>query len=211
MPVTETSSATFWWSRTRGDDTRAWIQNYQTSLKARHRLILSKIIGELQPTTVLEIGSHCGPNLVRIALDHPHVKCAGLDPSQEAIVAGRDWMQSLGLSNRIGFTEGAFPDATMAMPSQSVDVVLTCYTLGYLSPEDVDAALFEIGRLAKKAVILAEPTAGEGRHTLGGYREWHHDYAGTQRWIQTLRGHRARRVAVSPPVDALQEILVLEV
>lgn len=204
-----TKAAVDWWSQSRGAESGAWIENYKTSLEARHRLAISRIVGDLKPRTLLEVGCHCGPNLVRIALDHPTVKCAGIDPSAEAIAAGRAWVQSLDLHRRIGFNEGAFPLGTEALPSGGVDVVLSCYTIGYLEPDDLDDALYEMGRLASQAVILAEPMDGPGRYTLGGYQEWHHPYLERQKWIGTLRDRKVAIVGVDPPVDALSQILVL--
>lgn len=205
-----TVEAAMWWARPRGDQARNWIANYQQSLQTRHRLAISEIVGQLQPGSLLEVGCHCGPNLLRLALDHPGLSLAGVDASAEAIEAGQHWMQQRAVADRVELKAGRFPEVTDTLPSGCVDVVLSCYTLAYVAPPDLDVALAEIGRLARRAVILAEPMHGPGRQTMGGYHEWHHDYEHSRKWIPTLRSKTVRSVAVDPKVDALTNILVFE-
>lgn len=202
-----------WWARSRGAQATNWIENYQRSLKARHRGVISQIVGTLQPTAVLEVGCHCGPNLVRLATDHPTLRCAGIDANAEAIAAGQQWVASQMLADRVELHLGRLPAATAEVPSGSIDVVLSCYTLAYMAPPDLDEALAELGRIARRAVILAEPHADEsvaGKQSMSGYTEWHHNYASAIQWASTMRTRRVTRFAVDPPVDALREILVLE-
>lgn len=211
---TESVEAVNWWARPRGEQSGAWIANYQKSLGLRHRVAISQIVKELKPKTLLEIGCHCGPNLIRLATDHPTLKIAGLDASPEAIAAGQQWAIKAGFEGRVECAVGRFPLATEKFPTGAFDVVLSCYTLAYISPADLDAALYELGRIAKRAVILAEPQVFEEpvshRHAMSGYSEWHHDYQRARSWTKTLRDHRSRVVPVAPPVDALNAILVLE-
>ena len=86
--------------------------------------------------------------------------------------------------------------------------------LSYLSPEDLDASLFELGRLAKKVVILAEPVSKTEptmlSRTAGGYQEWAHAYGKSLKWIGSMRGMTLRKLDINPPVDHLNAILVLE-
>lgn len=211
-----TVHAADWWARPRGDTAAQWIANYQKSLHLRHRVAISEIVGELQPKTLLEIGCHCGPNLMRLATDHDGLKVCGLDASSEAILAGKAWARQYpALESRIELAVGRFPQATEKFPDGAFDVVLACYTLAYIAPQDLDAALYEVGRLAKHAVILAEPQRTDGtdadiKQSVTGYTEWQHNYQQARRWTNTLRNHKARFVPVVPPVDALNAILVLE-
>jgi len=209
-----TLDAEQWWARPRGDHAQTWIANYKTSLTARHRNLLSRIVGELQPTTLLEVGCHCGPNLIRLASDYPTLHCSGFDVNQDAITAGIAWAADVHLSDRIDMRAACFPEATETLPDHCVDVVLTCYAIGaYMAKEDLVPALYELGRLAKHAVILAEPMITgptQAKQTLNGYIEWHHDYREALRWVSTLNTRRSRIVPVTPPVDSLSAILVLE-
>lgn len=212
---TQTAEAATWWARPRGADNPGWIASYQKSLTSRHRtVILSAVQSMPGVTSVLEIGSHCGPNLMRIAQGCPAIEqLTGIDVNAEAIAAGTQWASTLGLSERIQFHQGRIPDTTGPLPDGCVDVVLSCYALAYIAPQDLDAVLYEMGRLAKRAVILAEPmTEGpvKGRVSLQGYQEWAHDYHAASKWIGTLRGCALRQASVDPPVDHLQTVLVIE-
>lgn len=208
-----TVHAADWWARPRGAESAHWIANYQKSVQSRHRSVISAIVGELGAATVLEVGCHCGPNLVRLAQDHPTLRGYGFDANAEAIAAGQQWAARAGLRDRVEMVTGRFPTATEKFPTGSFDVVLSCYSLAYIAPADLDAALYEMGRVAKQAVILAEPHVDTGpattRQSFGGYAEWQHPYQMTIPWIATLRNRSVRVVPVDPPVDALRAVLVL--
>jgi cyclopropane fatty-acyl-phospholipid synthase-like methyltransferase len=204
-----------WWARPRGESSQQWIANYQRSLQTRHRTAIAQIVGELQPETVFEVGCHCGPNLVRLAQEFPALRMIGIDASAEAVVAGRSWVAQLGFGDRVQLNTQRFPADTERLATGSFDVVLSCYSLAYIAPGDLDAALYECGRLATRAVIIAEPMA-VGTHRpppveyVSRYREWAHDYQDTLRWIGSLADVRTRVVPVEPPVDRLNAILVIE-
>lgn len=204
-----TVEAAAWWQRPRET---AWITNYQRSLQARHRTqIVETIRGLGDVKTVLEVGCHCGPNLVRLAREFPAIELlSGVDVNADAIHAGQRWASELGLGSRIELAVGRIPDATDHLPSGCADVVLSCYALAYIAPADVDAVLFEMGRLAKRAIVLAEPMAetGSGTRALTGYHEWAHNYRDASRWINTWRGTTITTQTIDPPVDRLNGILV---
>jgi hypothetical protein len=194
---------------------RRRIQNYQRSLGGRQRLAISRIVRELRAETVFEVGCHCGPNLIRLALDHPGLTAHGIDASVEAVQAGRSWVADQGLAGRVQLTAQRFPEGTQATPTGFADVVISCYTLAYIAPADLDAALYEMGRLAGRALILAEPMPVDGVrpapiHQMSGYSEWAHDYQGALEWVGSLRGVTTRIVPMHPPVDRLNAILVVE-
>ena len=208
----QTVEAGDWWARSRGETSANWIANYQKSLTARHRDRIAAIIAALQPETLLEVGCHCGPNLVRLATECPTLAMIGIDANREAITAGRTWVASRGLAERIQLNVGRVPEQTQALPSGAFDVVLSCYALAYIAPQDLDAVLYDMGRLAAKAVILAEPmTEGDQSQwhgTIAGYQEWAHNYRHASRWLKTWQGMTIRSEAVTPPVDRLRGVLV---
>ena len=208
----QTVAAADWWARPASGRPANWIATYQNSLKARHRDAIAEIVAELKPETLLEVGCHCGPNLVRLADEHPTLEMIGLDVNADAIQAGRVWVANRKLADRVQLNAGRVPDATSALPSQAFDVVLSCYALAYIAPTDLDATLHEMGRLAAKAIVLAEPMttreSAEWSGSLNGYQEWAHNYAAAKRWLNTWRGMSTRIVPVDPPVDRLASILV---
>lgn len=210
----QTLEATEFWARPR-DESSAWISNYQRSLQTRHRIIISRAIRECGATSVLEIGCHCGPNLLRIATDQPRVtRLLGYDVNEQAVEAGRRWAQSVGLGDRIQIEAGTVPAATRHLPDRSFDVVLSCYTLAYIAPGDLAAMLWEMGRLAKHAMVIAEPMTSahepRTRSNLTGYVEWAHNYQTASRWLGTWSDCVMRSEPVSPPVDQLDTVLIAE-
>ncbi len=208
---TYTEECVRWWAQSRKDRHPEWIANYQKSLQVRHRSAIVAQVKALGATTVLELGCHCGPNLIRLAQEDPAILLHGCDVNEDAIVAGRSWAQSLGVASRITLGVGAFPAYTDSFPTGCADVVLTCYSLAYIERADLDATIYEIGRLAKRAVILAEPMcegASVSARMSNGYQEWAHDYEDATRWVGSWAGMTQTRVPVSPPVDRLNTILV---
>lgn len=208
-----TVEAAQWWERPRGDTSAHWIATYQQSLKARHRTQIVQIMQTLRPTSVLEVGAHCGPNLVRLAQDCPWIEqLTGIDVNADAVAGGQRWVSALGLSERISLVQGRVPEKTDGLASGCVDVVLSCYALAYIAPPDLDAVLAELGRLATTAIVLAEPQIETGvsqwNGGVTGYSEWAHPYQQSGTWMPSWRGLTSRIEPVSPPVDRLNGILV---
>lgn len=209
----ETQHTADWWARPRGATAAEWVANYQHSLDAPHRVALSGILDELGAEDLLEVGCHCGPNLMRFAAERPGFRMIGIDASAEAIDAGRQWAVARGVSDRVRLSVGRLPEALYALHSGTFDVVLSCYALAYFAPQDLGTVLYEIGRLASRAVIIAEPMAigemAEGRHgSLTGYQEWRHDYRDRMKWIGSLADADVDVRPLEPPVDRLNGILV---
>ena len=203
----DTIQAADWWARSRGPTHQAWITNYQQSTTSRHRDVIAAIVRELQPETLLEVGCHCVPNLIRLAAELPQLEMLGLDANTEAIQAGRQWVEARGYRDRIQLNVGRVPDQTVSLPSGAVDVVLSCYTLAYIAPPDLDMVLYDLGRLATRAVILAEPMtdAAESQWpaSFGGYQEWVHNYRARVPWLNSWSGMILDSFAIDPPVDRL--------
>jgi SAM-dependent methyltransferase len=211
----ETMAAVDWWAQPRAANAAEWISAYKNSLHARHRNVIADVVKRYDASSLLEVGCHCGPNLIRLAQDIPTLTdLFGIDASQQAIDAGSSWADEAGLSGRVQMRVGRFPEGTAAMPTGCADIVLSCYTLAYLSPADLDPALFEIGRLARRVVILAEPLATGATkaltRTAQGYQEYAHAYGSALKWIGSFRGMTLRMVDIAPPVDFLNAVLVLE-
>lgn len=202
-----------WWARDRGAETSRWVGNYQRSLQLPHRTRIVECIRALKASTLLEIGCHCGPNLVRLAKEFPTLQMIGIDVSAQAIEAGRVWVKADGLEDRIQLNVGRIPESLSELPDRAFDVVLSCYTMAYLAPDDVDGVLYELGRLSTKAVIVVEPTAMqdvgiEHESRVTGYQEWRHDYRSRSAWVGTLRGRSVSQQLLEPPVDRLNGITI---
>lgn len=207
---TDTVEMSAWWGRDRGPETSAWISRYQQSLTNRHRQVITQVMTELQPETLLEVGCHCGPNLICLARALPTCHMHGIDISPDAIQAGRTWCAVEQCADRVQLFEGRIPERIEQLPSKAYDVVLSSYALACIGPHDIDTVLYELGRLATRAIVLAEPNpALYIAPATTGYREWRHDYRARQRWIGTLGGWTLDARPIDPPVDALTEVLTL--
>jgi ubiquinone/menaquinone biosynthesis C-methylase UbiE len=209
---TATIEAANWWARPRGAQAREWMATYQGSLQARHRTVLVEIMRALAPTSVLEVGCHCGPNLIRLGEAFPALMASGVDANDEAVAEGQRWAKAKGIEARVELKAGRFPDVTSAVPSGSVDVVFSCYALAYVAPSDLLEALAEVGRLATTAIVLMEPqtdnaTADEKR-SMSGYNEWAHNYRAALQWVSSVRGWATEIIPITPPVDRLNAALV---
>lgn len=208
----ETIGTGDWWAKPHD---AAWIGNYRQSVESPQRVAIEGIVRDLAPETVFEVGAHCGPNLIRLARAFPDLMMHGIDASAEAVTAGRQWAKDEQVADRVRLTCQRFPTGTYQTPTGFADVVLSCYTLAYIAPADLDEALYEMGRLAGRALILAEPMpVGADRpaavHRLDGYHEWAHDYKSAVKWVGSLRNVTTRIVPLVPSVDRLNAILVVE-
>ena len=98
------------------------------------------------------------------------------------------------------------------LPDRVVDVVLSCYTLAYLDPEDAHVAMLGINRMAEKALILVEPMRVTHDQIWGqcrddGLPEWRHDY---ERTLGALGWHTSWKWPLVPPVQHTNTVLVMQ-
>jgi hypothetical protein len=201
--MTTTQQATSWWANHAIDP--AWVAHYAASETQPHRgdviASLSRL-GEWE--SLFEVGCHCGPMLHAVRMAFPVSRLAGCDVNREAVDAARTWLPSV--------MSGAFPAVTEGWPAQCVDVVLSCYALAYLSPEDIGAALDEAGRLARRAVVLCEPVAWDGLTETrgeGAFIEWRHPYLSLLR-RETFFGWTATCQALRYDANQLSGLIVVE-
>lgn len=165
-----TQSAANWWASHPADP--SWIAHYRATEGRVYRQWIIEALGSLSFGSVYEIGCHCGPMLAVIQRAFQGVTLHGCDVNREAVEAA----QARGFS----VTEGVFPAATAGWPDQSVDVVLSCYALAYVGRDEIEAALVEAGRIARKAVVICEPVAWDldqaGEWREGQFTEYRHPY-----------------------------------
>jgi SAM-dependent methyltransferase len=134
-----------------------WFTKYWESTDGSHRDAIITALEHVGPfSSVLELGCNTGPNLRRIHQRWPGVALVGLDIHAGALAYGRAaaeadgwaWTGVVGDLRELGRLE------------QHADVVLSCYSLAYLDPRDIDAALAAALACAKTALIICEPGAG---------------------------------------------------
>jgi ubiquinone/menaquinone biosynthesis C-methylase UbiE len=152
----------------------AWVAHYRESDQAPYRQWIVESLKLLEPwCSLFEIGCHCGPQLAAIQRAYPSADLFGCDVNWEAVDDARQRFPNV--------VRGAFPAITRDWPDQSVDVVVSCYTLAYLDPGDIEAALTEAGRMARRGIVLCEPMAWdlaqvESMCREGVFGEWRHAY-----------------------------------
>ena len=148
----------YWINRPDNDSRRDWIYNsadwiedYWASKSHPHRESLLQAIGSLHPfESVFEIGCNCGPNLSLIRERFTYLEDCnlyGIDVNYQAISAAKKRMPNVNFKVAM---------ATHIPIDYMFDLVLADAVLMYLSPDEIKAAILEIDRITKKAVILVE-------------------------------------------------------
>lgn len=140
--------AEYWSTRPVEDMSRDWNgQTYEESKDHPHRQIILDILRELEPFAgVLEVGCNSGPNLLRIQKVYPETQLAGIDVSAGAIEIAQTLLPQAILK---------VADATvLPFETKQFDVVLA--DACYMYVDDVETALTEADRVARKAIIILE-------------------------------------------------------
>jgi len=173
----------FWWKRhlikgSDWQDNEDWITGYWNSKSHSHRPFLIEKISRYSPSTVLEIGSNCGPNLYLLAKKHSWMKLVGIDINEEAIKMGKKLFNREGISNVELLVREA--DALYQFSDKSFDVVFTDAVLMYIGPDKIKKVIKEIIRISRKAVIFCEwhESSGKDIRGLGIYHfsHWKRNY-----------------------------------
>jgi SAM-dependent methyltransferase len=196
-----TATATRYWATRHETAEPGWAERYWESAWAPHRDALVKAVAELWPFgSLLEVGCNAGPNLVRFAARWPDVTYHGLDANAQALSMARAHGVPAVLR------EGTVPADLDTLPI--VDVVVTCYALAYVAPEDLARVLYGLSVHARRGLVLAEPMLTGLSAMVGPGPEWAHDYATEitrQGWALTRMVRRP-----VPRADRLDSLLLLE-
>jgi len=117
-----------------------------------------KLLGDIKPTSVLEVGSGIGHNLIAIR-EVCDAELWALEPNARA----RE-----GLCAR-GFPRDHILDGSaqaIPLPDSSIDLVFTCGVLIHIHPTDLLAACREIHRCARTHIICMEYFADQPEEKL---------------------------------------------
>ncbi len=138
----------YWEKRTKdspGDwaDGKNFLESYRASVSHPHRQLIIGALKEMPFRNLLEIGCCNGPNLINIRLNFPLAFLKGEDINREAINDAAKYLQA-------EFDVIKLPE--IAASDKSYDVVLADAVLMYV--EDIDKALQEMKRVARKTVII---------------------------------------------------------
>ncbi len=104
-------------------------------------------------SSLVELGSGPGANLVKIALSYPDIYLQGVDINKSAIVVGNNFAAKNHL--KINFTEANINSLSIFEDS-SFDVVLTDATLMFITPLEINNVIKQMIRISKRGLILNE-------------------------------------------------------
>lgn len=164
----------YWRSRPLGDNrkdwnqnSKNWIEDYWGSKFHPHRDLILYAIGKCEPfESVLEIGCNAGINIARMREKFTYLKdnnLAGSDANKDAIRFAKTKLPAVNWS----------VESATAIPFQDnqYDVILADAVLMYVGPKEINAAMSEIGRVAKKAVVICDWWDGQSK--LGVLKDYH--------------------------------------
>ena len=157
-----------------------WIMGYRDSLNHPHRSFLVETISRFNPSSILEIGCNCGPNLYLLAKKIPDAKIIGIDINPMAVQKGNEWLTQKGVSNvRLSIGKA---DELNQFQNNSFDIVFTDAVLIYIGPDKINNVISEMVRIASHALVLLEWQSYEpernNQRGLGVYYKdlWKRDY-----------------------------------
>lgn len=166
------------WRKRSGE---AWVETYWNDDRSPRRdCIIAALRASFgMPASVLDVGCNAGPNLRRIAAEFPGCRLVGFDINQEAIDGAAKRFADRGLEAELSV--GSYYDVLPAIPTASIDVVLSSYALAYVPTAHLQQVLADIVRIARTGLVLAEPMAFGGARQAGvltvPWYDWRHDYA----------------------------------
>ena len=148
MPTTFPRHSSAFWA---GPHPPTWIAEYVASAARPYREDILDALAMLAPfASVYELGCHAGPMLTAVRTRWPDVTLAGCDVSAEAVA---QCSARLNAGVIVGDLRAALP----TLATNGVDVILTCYTLAYVSASDLPTVLREVRRVARVGCVFAEP------------------------------------------------------
>jgi release factor glutamine methyltransferase len=134
-------------------DSRVLIPRPETEL-------LVDVALELGPESVLDVGTGSGAVALAVADELPEARVVGTDTSLGALEVARANAARLGLSDRVTFVSGTFPE------SERFDLLLA--NLPYVSEGDWGKLAPEIARHEPREALVAGPTGLEAVEALLG-------------------------------------------
>jgi release factor glutamine methyltransferase len=109
--------------------------------------LLVEIALELEPATVLDVGTGSGAIALAVADELPGVEVVATDTSGEALGLARENAEGLGLADRVAFERGTVP------PGRSFDLVLA--NLPYVREEELASLDPEIRDYEPRQAVIA--------------------------------------------------------
>jgi len=131
-----------------------WVRGYWDSRNHPHRSFLVEKISKFLPSSILEIGCNCGPNLYLLAEKFPRAEIVGVDINPIAVQKGNEWLVREGISN-VRLLVGK-ADELSNFEDKSIDILFTDAVLMYIGPDKIMKVIKEMARIARRALVLVE-------------------------------------------------------
>lgn len=199
MSAPTTALAQQFWSqgRTPEDWERLWNLTEQP-----HRQALVQQFHLLRHfTSITEYGCSVGTNLRLLRRAFPWAQLTGVELNAQAAEFAR---KKFAGDPRVEIRVGSLSDPVVP----PTDVVLTCYSLAYVQPEEVLTVIKRLAAAARVAIIMAEPYRPDISQLVPGlhFPEWMHPFSDLL--AGALAGRRGRLMVrkLDPPVDRLNMI-----
>ena len=142
------------------------LNGYWSTRDSPHRKYLVDIIREYNPSTILEIGSNCGPNLYQLSKIFPNAEIIGTEINPEAVNIGNELFKKEGIKNVTLIISKA--EELSQFQNNYFDVVFSWAVLLLIGPDKIEKVMNELIRVTRKTLILLEPHIEEDkRNGLG--------------------------------------------
>ena len=146
-----------------------WAEMYFASQGLPSRSLVLAGLKWIEPwTSLAELGCNSGPMLQVIHQAYGQAHLTGVEPNHIALDAAKTSCPYLNPYL------GSLQEWLSTEPT--VDVLVSHYTLAYLSPEEIRPILAQMCSVAKRGLVLAEPMGEE--KLIWSWPEWSHDYLG---------------------------------
>lgn len=143
-----------------------WAEHYFQTQDLPSRALVLEALSWMQPwETVVELGCNSGPMLAMIQQSFPRAGIRGVEPNAVAAQACHD---------RLSLPVAVESLEDWLQGPERADVLVTHYTLAYISPEQIRPILALMAAKAKRGVVIAEPMGEE--QLIWSFPEWSHDY-----------------------------------
>lgn len=207
MRAAESPAVKFWRDRGSLEWARV-LPTYWEATAQPHRAALMQSLQKMPRfESVRELGCCAGTNIAMVRQLFPWAIVDGLEISPDAaIFAQQKFINDP--SVRITCAD-IVAESKLWTPAET-DVVFTCYTLTYISPDDIGDLVHEIVKSATIGVAIAEPMYGDmGRIPVQYTTEWRHDYVRIFDDALARDGRHAQLVAekLPQPVEYCDGIL----
>lgn len=130
-------------------------------LSGSERGTLIRAIADRYPFgSLLEVGCSFGQNFHLLARQYPRTVFVGLDNDAGRVAAGAQLLIERGLTNAV-LVEGDMRNLS-SFGDRSFDLVICSAALLYIAPEEIEAVLQSLWRLANRSLLLMEQVAAVG-------------------------------------------------